>query len=140
MIVRWHHLEESNTSDCLKPVSYTHLDVYKRQVLSELSQKNVDLGMAGLSPDPARADAMEFSDLYYKACCASVSTETWSKSAFISLEYATIPPLKYSEPVSYTHLDVYKRQVLYTFSQTDVLYRNLKLIGDSDYNLSLIHI
>ena len=35
-------------------------------VLSELSQKNVDLGMAGLSPDPARADAMEFSDLYYK--------------------------------------------------------------------------
>ena len=33
-------------------------------VLSELSQKNVDLGMAGLSP--ARADAMEFSDLYYK--------------------------------------------------------------------------
>ena len=35
-------------------------------VLSELAQKNVDLGMAGLSPDPARADAMEFSDLYYK--------------------------------------------------------------------------
>ena len=35
-------------------------------VLSELSQKHVDLGMAGLSPDPARADAMEFSDLYYK--------------------------------------------------------------------------
>ena len=35
-------------------------------VLSELSQKNGDLGMAGLSPDPARADAMEFSDLYYK--------------------------------------------------------------------------
>ena len=37
-----------------------------KMVLSELSQKNVDLGMAGLSPDPARADAMEFSDLYYK--------------------------------------------------------------------------
>ena len=35
-------------------------------VLSELSQKNVDLGMAGLSPDPAREDAMDFSDLYYK--------------------------------------------------------------------------
>ena len=32
-------------------------------VLSELAQKNVDLGMAGLSPDPAREDAMEFSDL-----------------------------------------------------------------------------
>ena len=35
-------------------------------VLSELAQKNVDLGMAGLSPDPERADAMDFSDLYYK--------------------------------------------------------------------------
>ena len=53
---------------------YEHQEVYKDLeekgqfdgVLSELSQKNVDLGMAGLSPDPARADAMEFSDLYYK--------------------------------------------------------------------------
>ena len=35
-------------------------------VLSELAQKNVDLGMAGLSPDPAREDAMDFSDLYYQ--------------------------------------------------------------------------
>ena len=33
-------------------------------VLSELSQKNVDLGMAGLSPD--REDAMDFSDIYYE--------------------------------------------------------------------------
>ena len=35
-------------------------------VLSELAQKNVDLGMAGLSPDPAREDAMDFSDIYYE--------------------------------------------------------------------------
>ena len=35
-------------------------------VLSELSQKNVDLGIAGLSPDPAREDAMDFSDIYYE--------------------------------------------------------------------------
>ena len=34
-------------------------------VLTELATKNVDLGMAGLSPDPKRADAMDFSDLYY---------------------------------------------------------------------------
>lgn len=34
-------------------------------VLSELQMKNVDLGMAGLSPDPTREDAMDFSDLYY---------------------------------------------------------------------------
>ncbi len=35
-------------------------------VLSELQMKNVDLGMAGLSPDPARMDAMDFSDIYYE--------------------------------------------------------------------------
>ncbi len=34
-------------------------------VLSELAMKNVDLGMSGLSPDPDRADAMDFSDIYY---------------------------------------------------------------------------
>ena len=34
-------------------------------VLSELATGNVDLGLAGLSPDPARADAMDFSDIYY---------------------------------------------------------------------------
>ena len=44
-------------------------------VLSELSQKNVDLGMAGLSPDPAREDAMDFSDLYYKGGQSFVSVK-----------------------------------------------------------------
>ena len=32
-------------------------------VLNELAAGSVDLGMAGLSPDPKRADAMDFSDL-----------------------------------------------------------------------------
>ncbi len=34
-------------------------------VLSELQTKSVDLGMAGLSPDPARESIMDFSDIYY---------------------------------------------------------------------------
>ncbi len=34
-------------------------------VLSEVQTKSVDIGMAGLSPDPAREDAMDFSDIYY---------------------------------------------------------------------------
>ena len=34
-------------------------------VLSELQTKSVDLGMAGLSPDPAREAIMDFSDKYY---------------------------------------------------------------------------
>lgn len=35
-------------------------------VLNELASGNVDLGMAGLSPDPTRMDAMDFSDIYYQ--------------------------------------------------------------------------
>lgn len=35
-------------------------------VLSELATGNVDLGLSGLSPDPTRADAMDFSDIYYQ--------------------------------------------------------------------------
>lgn len=34
-------------------------------VLLEISSGNVDMGLAGLSPDPDRMDAMDFSDLYY---------------------------------------------------------------------------
>ena len=34
-------------------------------VLMELANGSVDLGLAGLSPDPARMDAMNFSDIYY---------------------------------------------------------------------------
>lgn len=43
-------------------------------VLAELAAGNVDLGMAGLSPDPARADAMDFSDLYYMGGQSLVTT------------------------------------------------------------------
>lgn len=34
-------------------------------VLLELANGSVDIGLAGLSPDPKRADAMDFSDIYY---------------------------------------------------------------------------
>ena len=33
--------------------------------LAELAAKNVDIALAGLSPDPERMDKMDFSDLYY---------------------------------------------------------------------------
>lgn len=35
-------------------------------VISELQTKSVDLGMAGLAPDPKRESVMDFSDPYYK--------------------------------------------------------------------------
>lgn len=44
-------------------------------VLMELSNKSVDLGMAGLSPDPEREKAMSFSDIYYEGGQAFVTTK-----------------------------------------------------------------
>ena len=34
--------------------------------LTELAAKNVDLSLAGYSPDPSRMDKMDFSDIYYQ--------------------------------------------------------------------------
>ena len=56
-------------------------------VLSGLALKNVDLGMAGLSPDPAREDAMEFSDLYYQGGQSFVTVKD-KADQFKSLEDA----------------------------------------------------
>lgn len=56
-------------------------------VLAELAAKSVDLGVAGLSPDPTRADAMDFSDLYYKGGQAFVTVSS-KKDLFSSLESA----------------------------------------------------
>lgn len=56
-------------------------------VLSELSQKNVDLGMAGLSPDPEREDAMDFSDIYYTGGQSFVTVKD-KADQFTSLEDA----------------------------------------------------
>lgn len=54
-------------------------------VLTELAAKNVDLGIAGLSPDPERMDKMDFSDVYYEggqSFCVSKANE----NLFASLE------------------------------------------------------
>ena len=51
--------------------------------LAELGAKNVDIALAGLSPDPTRADAMDFSDIYYKGgqsfCVAKANENLFSK-------------------------------------------------------------
>ena len=54
-------------------------------VLNELAAGSVDLGMAGLSPDPARADAMDFSDIYYLGGQSFVCLQS-NKDQFTSLE------------------------------------------------------
>lgn len=45
-------------------------------VLVELATGKVDIGMAGLSPDPARMDAMDFSDIYYLGGQSLVTTKS----------------------------------------------------------------
>ena len=54
-------------------------------VLMELATKKVDLGLAGLSPDPDREDAMDFSDIYYEGGQSFV-TVTANKDKFTSLD------------------------------------------------------
>ena len=59
-------------------------------VMTELATKTVDLGMAGLSPDPKRADVMDFSDLYYKGGQSFVCVKG-NADKFTSLEDTNNP-------------------------------------------------
>ncbi len=53
--------------------------------IMEVQQKNVDAGMAGYSPSPDRAEAMEFSTIYYTGGQSFVTTKA-NASKFKSLE------------------------------------------------------
>ena len=55
--------------------------------IMELQNGNVDLGMAGYSPDPKRADSMDFSDIYITGGQSFVCVES-NKDLFTSLEDA----------------------------------------------------
>ena len=53
--------------------------------LTELAAKNVDLSIAGYSPDPCRMDKMDFSDLYYMGgqsfCCTQANKDKFTSLA-----------------------------------------------------------
>ena len=59
-------------------------------VLMEVATGKVDMGLAGLSPDPDRMDAMDFSDIYYEGGQSFV-TVTANKDMFKSLEDTNNP-------------------------------------------------
>ena len=61
-------------------------------VLTELATKTVDLGMAGLSPDPERMEAMDFSDIYYMGGQSLVIHKD-NKDKWSSLEELNDPSL-----------------------------------------------
>jgi len=59
-------------------------------VLMELQTKNVDLGIAGLSPDPERMSIMDFSDIYYMGGQSFVTIKG-SEDKFTKLEDTNDP-------------------------------------------------
>ena len=75
-------------SENQKPVSYTHLDVYKRQIYAAKRMLRLRLTFANRT--------------YYTMAPRSGH----NKTASIAVLHGSM----FSKPVSYTHLDVYKRQ------------------------------
>ncbi|MCR5826342.1 MAG: transporter substrate-binding domain-containing protein [Oscillospiraceae bacterium] len=59
-------------------------------VLMELQTRNVDLGMAGLSPDPKREGIMDFSDIYYQGGQSFVTVKG-NEDKFTTLEQTNDP-------------------------------------------------
>lgn len=74
-------------------------------VLSELSTKSVDLGMAGLSPDPKRADIMDFSDLYYMGGQSLVTTKE-NAEKFSSFEDVNKPDVSVGAQTGSIQMDL----------------------------------
>ena len=85
------------------PVSYTHLDVYKRQVKERTKADAQAIKAREDAERKAAEEQGEFRKLYEKAQQQIAETEA-------KLQAAEIASIK-RDAVSYTHLDVYKRQV-----------------------------
>ena len=84
-------------------VSYTHLDVYKRQVLRNEGAETISVGLRALFD--VKLDTNDGSP-YFIPGQGTVAHER----EFLG---GDVPDywLAFASPVSYTHLDVYKRQV-----------------------------
>ena len=94
------------------PVSYTHLDVYKRQPLmiaNALADK----------PLPVYGEGLNVRDwLYVEDHCKAIDLiihngrvgEVYNIGGHNEMKNIDIVKIICKEPVSYTHLDVYKRQ------------------------------
>ena len=90
----------------IRPVSYTHLDVYKRQGTLHPSMKRVFVFAGAAVVAVAVAAGVFFSS----------GSSAAPASTFVLLDGSkqTTEDLKGKvTPVSYTHLDVYKRQVVH---------------------------
>lgn len=75
--------------------------------LMELASKNVDLAMAGYSPDPARMDKMDFSDLYYLGGQSFVTVKG-SEDKFKTLEDTNNPDYQIGAQIGSIQVDLAK--------------------------------
>lgn len=75
--------------------------------LMELASKNVDLAMAGYSPDPARMDKMDFSDLYYMGGQSFVTVKG-SEDKFKTLEDTNNPDYQIGAQIGSIQVDLAK--------------------------------
>ena len=75
--------------------------------LMELASKNVDLAMAGYSPDPARMDKMDFSDLYYLGGQSFVTVKG-NEDKFKTLEDTNNPDYQIGAQIGSIQVDLAK--------------------------------
>lgn len=74
-------------------------------VLTELQTKSVDLGMAGLSPDPKRESIMDFSDIYYGGGQALVTIKA-NAETFNSFEAINKPEVSVGAQIGSIQMDL----------------------------------
>ena len=113
----WNHFSATGRT----PVSYTHLDVYKRQVKESRGR------LSYLTPDRTKPiTARKLGDDFDKAAVLALLTQNANRAAEQTKAIPEYPaaakkpsqgektakttPADNTLPVSYTHLDVYKRQ------------------------------
>ena len=119
-------------SHILRPVSYTHLDVYKRQILRCGGEVRFGTRVESLVLDGNRvtgvvtardervdgpvilATGHSARDVYRFLDRAGIAIEPKGIAVGVRVEHPQqlIDSIQYHNPVSYTHLDVYKRQGL----------------------------
>ena len=108
------HESGADLSDTSDAVSYTHLDVYKRQY--KKSDATVSGGSDSVSIQKVNEDGKSLQGATFVVRTVNPETlednpayETMTATSD-SNGMVTFEKLHYNTPVSYTHLDVYKRQ------------------------------
>ena len=102
------------------PVSYTHLDVYKRQYMNGKAPSLLSFGVkpsGSMSAREAGAKVLDAFKLFTRLVNIGDARSLATHSASTTHRQLSAEELKKAgvseDTVSYTHLDVYKRQRLY---------------------------